>query len=333
MEPIFIIYQSDDNYAPFMGVSIYSLFKNNIDVDDIVVFIIDDDISDNNKQKLLSLANEYKRTINFLSISPISDLAEAQEFAQYNGMRKNKHSYYKLFMAHILPKEIHRILYIDCDTLVVGTIQDLVNIEMGDNIVGMVLDSLVYKGKTSIGLNLSDCYYNSGVILINLDLWREKKCENMIVDTLKKHGQYGTVDQDVLNVALYNKICTLPMDYNVQPHHLDFSIKTYFRVFPQREDYYSVGEISKALSSPKIIHFFRYLGKSPWNTNNYHPDEKMFDSYLSCSPWKDYVKLDRALPLSNKIEVILYRILPKTVYFKLFIFFHERMIVASNVKK
>lgn len=333
MSYINVIYQSDNNYAPFMGVSIYSLLKNNVAVDNIEIYIIDDDISEENKEKLINLANAYKRGIHFLNVSMISALDEVKEFAKYTGARKNTHSFYKLFLTHLLSQDVHRILYIDCDTLVTGSIEDVMNIDMGSNVIGMILDSLIYKGKEAIGLKEKDPYFNSGVILFDVDKWKENLCEKKIVNTIKQHGQYGTVDQDVLNVALLGSIFTMPMEYNVQPHHLDFSIKTYFNAFPDRSDYYTPEEIAEAVKSPKILHFFRYLGKSPWDLRNYHPDRDIFDRYLSESPWCGFAKKDRPISFANKVEVALYRVLPKSLYFRIFILFHERMIILSNRAK
>ena len=61
-----VVYSSSDSYAPIAGVSICSLLKNNTDADEINIYMIDNNISAENKQRFENLANEYKRNIIFI---------------------------------------------------------------------------------------------------------------------------------------------------------------------------------------------------------------------------------------------------------------------------
>ena len=66
MSVLNVLYLTDNNYAPFAGVSVTSLFINNKNIDNIVVYIIDDNISGDNKEKFNLLARKYNREIIFL---------------------------------------------------------------------------------------------------------------------------------------------------------------------------------------------------------------------------------------------------------------------------
>ena len=66
-----IVYASDDNYAEIMGVSMLSLFENNKDTSEIVVYVLDSQIRNDNKQKLQQIADIYNRQLNFISIQKI----------------------------------------------------------------------------------------------------------------------------------------------------------------------------------------------------------------------------------------------------------------------
>lgn len=325
-----ILYQSDDNYAPYLGVSVCSLFENNKSVESITVYVINDGIHYGNIQKLNQLAEYYERRIVYLDPKTIlEDEATVSSFS-YKGMRKNSHSYLKLLFRRMLKDSIISILYIDCDTVITGNLSPLFRIDMQDNVVGMCQDSLVIDSKTSIGLSVTDPYYNSGVILFNVVNWDQGSYEKKIVDYLRTNRNFGTVDQDVLNIVLKDIIYTLPIEYNLQPIYFDYSLELYNSVFKHRESYYSDYEITRALSNPIIIHFLRYLGQSPWNTNSLHPCTDLFDRYLSISPWRDFEKAPGNNSLIFRVERMMYRVLPKSLFLYIFYMYHEHMIVASN---
>lgn len=327
-----VLYQSDENYAIFMGVSILSLLINNKDADEINIFIIENDISI--KNKIEKMVKKYNRNVIFINADIILKSPKVCDIPKYVGMRKNSKSFMKMFLDDILPESIDRIIYIDCDTLVVGNISELMTINMEEFPLGMALDSLVLKAKPSIGLKTNEPYYNSGVIVFNLHMWKEKECSSRVVNHLSHIRTYGTVDQDVLNIEFKSEIKRLSMNYNIQPAHLVYSNKIYFSCFKHPKDsYYSCSEINAALADKKIIHFFRYLGESPWNKNNYHPARELFDKYLYMSPWSDYEKKKSNRGTVFKIEKLLYLLLPKKLFFSLFTSIHERMVINSNSTK
>ena len=57
-----IVYATDDNFAEILGVSLVSLYENSKDVDDIIVYVLDSGISDENIKKLKSLPKKYSRS-------------------------------------------------------------------------------------------------------------------------------------------------------------------------------------------------------------------------------------------------------------------------------
>lgn len=325
-----ILYQSDNTYAVYMGISICSLLENNQTVSDITIFIIDDGIDKVNKTKIQKMVRQYQRQVVFVSGNLILNDKEIADVFAYAGMRKNNHSYLKMFFDLLIPQVTGKIIYIDCDTAVTGDISELVHFDMRDRTIGMVMDSLVINSKESIGLNKAECYYNSGVILIDIDKWRERQCSKRIWSHTKNIRTYGTVDQDVLNIVLKKEIVTLPIRYNLQPIHLVYSYKLYSKIYRHVEKYYEQTEIEEAVKNPAIIHYLRYIGESPWNVDNVHPGTCYFDKYLQISPWADYKKVKSNRGIIFKIEKILYKVLPKNLFLRIFYFIHEKMIKKSN---
>lgn len=326
-----VLYQSNDNYAPYMGVSIFSLLSNNSS-NHINVYIIDDYISEQNKQKLQRLESKFDCSILFVDVHKIiSNTDDVTDF-EYSGFRKNKHSYYKMFIANLIPELTGRIIYIDCDTVVVGSLDRLTSFDMQEKTIGMVQDALVGKSKKCLGFNEEEPYFNSGVILIDVDKWRERKCFEVFVDHICKHT-YGTVDQDALNIAFKNDIVQLPLNYNYQSVHMISTPKSYVRICGKRNaSYYGINEIDDADRNTVIIHFLRFLGGHPWDQDSIHPAKTIYDYYLQMTEWKDFEKNALEISLMFRIERALYKVLPKGAFLWLFFVLHEKMIDRSNKK-
>src|SRR5699024_6931620 len=103
-----IVYASDDRFAEIVGVSIVSLYENSKNMDDIVVYILDSGIKEENKKKLLSVSQRYGRTnIHFIPAKNISKKL-SMEVATDRGSLSQ---YARLFISSDLPQNLHRVLY------------------------------------------------------------------------------------------------------------------------------------------------------------------------------------------------------------------------------
>ena len=223
----------------------------------------------------------------------------------------------------ILEEEIDRILYLDADTIVNRSLDTLFDIDMGNNSIAMGLDSLGEHHKIKIGLDKDDYYFNSGVILFDLNKWKRNRLSEKIVAHIKEgNNHYPAPDQDLLNVVCKDNIALLDARYNMQPIHLAFSPKDYYKNYTTNA-YYSREQIEVAVKNIVIYHFFRFLGEFPCNKKNLHPDNGVFDLYLEKSPWCSYKKEAAESNWMMKIEKILYRILPKGLFLKIFNYAHK----------
>ena len=313
-----ILYQTDDRYAPYTGVSIYSLLENNKELDSIRIFVIDDSISEENRKRMTECVSSYQRDLIFISAGDMMADPAVRDIQNYRGTRKNTHSFLKMLSIDRLPDDVDHILYLDGDTLVLGNLRELTSSDIGDNVIAMALDSLVDKNKEMIGFDRSDKYYNSGVIYIDVNKWKTKGCGKRVIDHAMHHV-YGTVDQDLLNVEFKDEIFTLPPQYNFQPHHIAYNDSDYFAVITHKNGYYySADEIDRARNDIRIMHFFRYLGEQPWHLDNLHPCTPTFDRYLKDSPWSDYEKTESNKGLIFAIEKVLYKIMPQRAFLRLF---------------
>ena len=322
-----VLYQINDKYAPYCGVSMTSLFENNKHMEEIRVFILGEKLSSSSESKFRLLAAKYKRSICFINTEKLMVMMRQLKMPTYRGSYAAN---MRLFLPYVLGDDIDRILYLDADTIVTGMLDELLIMPMEGHPLAMSLDSLVRMHKSRLGFTQADYYYNSGVILFSMKQWREMRCSERICNHVKNvRAWYPSPDQDLLNVVLKGEILKLPPEYNLQPAYLAFSLKDYFATFGGR-GFYKRKEIQDAISAPRIYHFFRFVGEFPWNRDNVHPDNDLFDKYLAISPWNDYEKNKARIGLVLKIEKIIYKRIPRAVFIRLFRIAYENFIYKAN---
>ncbi|MDD4353625.1 MAG: glycosyltransferase family 8 protein [Candidatus Nanoarchaeia archaeon] len=202
MDTINILVSSNDNFIVFLTVMLKSLFMHHKTKEKIRVFIMDSGISKKNKGLMAESLKEYNADFIFINIAPnlIYDLK------QFNV------AYYRLIMDKIIPINIKKIIYLDCDLLISKDISKLWKINIGKNIIGAVNDFFIKKIKDGI-INFKDFnldpkkeYFNTGLMLINMNSWRKNKIGDKCIQiTLENKVFLKCWDQYSLNIVLYNK--------------------------------------------------------------------------------------------------------------------------------
>ncbi len=327
MKRIDILYQFNEKYAPYAGSSITSLFENNKHLDEITVYILGEGLSEDSQEKLRKLAAGYGRSMTFINTDDLIYMMKKMNMPAYRGSYAAN---MRLYLSYVLDESVRKLLYLDADTIVDGKLDGLIDLNMEDHPVAMVLDSLVRKHKKRLGFSGDDFYYNSGVMLFDMEIWRKLRCSERIVNHVKNvRAWYPSPDQDLINVVLKGEILKLGPEYNMQPVLLAFKTADYYKTFGAR-GYYTYGEVSRAKDNPVIYHFFRFVGEFPWHEGNVHPDNDIFDRYLAMSPWKDYTKQKSEAGLVLKTEKVLYKKLPGKIFIRLFRVAYEEFIRKAN---
>lgn len=126
-------------------------------------------------------------------------------------------SYFRFFLPTLLPR-VNRLLYLDIDILVCGDLSSLWTMELSGNCIGAVLEQEmgIYfpENLSALGLS-SEQYFNSGVLLMDLERMRQEKVSESLIALAKQRGQtmrFG--DQDILNLYFKDKVTYLPQSYN-----------------------------------------------------------------------------------------------------------------------
>lgn len=324
------LYQFNEKYVAYAGVSMTSLLENNKDVGEINIYALTEGISASSRDTLTKLVEGYGRKIHFPDTADLIERFKSMGMIPYRGAYS---VYLRLFFTELLPEDAHRVIYLDSDTIVDESLTPLAEYDLVGKSLGMVLESITDDYKVMIGMKKSDEYYNSGVILFDADAWRrENYCERLL-DHIRNVRSSYIGDQDFLNIVCAGGVCRLPLIYNYQPLHVRYTPAQYFSCFGQNP-YYSRIEVSSA-DCPVIYHCYRWLGEFPWNKGNLHPFNDVYDKYMRISPFSGILKEKAHAGIVLGIEKILYRILPRVIFIRIFRMAHEWMLrkAESDARK
>lgn len=320
-----VIYSSSDFFSQISGISVQSLFENNKDAEKINVYVIDNNISDENKEKHYRMAEKYGRRIVFL---PKIDIENECGFVFEIG-RWNISTFFRLFLCTILPDSIDRCIYLDGDTIVRHSLKDLWEMDLKGKLVGAVDDCRSDYYKFDLGLSAENTYTNNGVLLIDLKGWREMEVEEDFYKFIRsRNGNITYVDQGVLNGVMSAKglVEVIHTKYNAMTVFFDFNYKDLMKIRkPQR--CLSEQEYNEAVSDPYIVHFTSCFmsGTRPWNENNPHPYAGEYLKYKEMSPWKDNPMIPDDRGSAKKMMTKVCNIMPKGLMIAVISVVHSKL--------
>lgn len=279
-----IVIASDNNYAQHMGIVILSCLNNSSRPELLTFYILSYKISDTNKNKIQNIATTYSATCVF--IEPDTAL-----YSEITIKRYGVAALFRLSIDTLLPLEVHKAIYLDCDVLLYTDINELWKIDLENYTIGAVTN-LGHQPEKRLGIKDGE-YFNSGILLIDLDKWRKETIGPKILEYMTSNDA-GLMfpDQDGLNISLKNNWKHLPLRWNQQPATYSMYAKKHFEKSLSCQDYH------EAIFNPAIVHF---LGKTkPWTYLSYHPLKETYLDYIKRSPWNGFVPSD--LNLVNMIK-------------------------------
>lgn len=261
-----VVYTFDNGYSVVTAVSMVSLLENNKNVKNLKIYIVDCGISDINKKRFTVLANKYGRALDFVDGKNFESRIPIKLDLGYWSFV----CYVRLFFCELFP-ELEKVMHVDCDTLILKSLEDAYNLDIGENLCAGCYDC-VPTPKYSAVFSEDCAYYSNGFLIFDLDKMRKDNVQEKFVDYIvKRKGELPHLDQDVVNAVLKDKIYTLPPEYNVMTQICLFKEKE-VSFFEESEPYYKAYELVEACANPVIIHFvgFRFVSR-PWNQPCYHP--------------------------------------------------------------
>ena len=297
----------NENYLMPSGVMLCSLFENNKEEQIVVHALLGKD-GDKCMQPLKDLTSKYHQKILFYDMSQIS-MDDFPVGLHFQESFITIEAYYRLFLMNVLPRTMDKVLYLDSDIVICGSIRELWDIDISDVAVGAVPDCFhqdIHE-TNRIGYEVGLGIFNSGVLLINLKYWREHDVMKEFVayaKGAKDHLKYH--DQDVLNYVFRHCKKELPIRFNLQTIHMYYDRFRYlhFRL---------IEDVKEAFINPVIIH---YTGpEKPWYSNAYHPLKAYFNKYRQLTSWKDAPLARLHIPIKRRLRNILVCIRRRDMHF------------------
>lgn len=259
-----IFFAADDNYAPFIAVTLESIIDNASKDYQYKFYILTTNISDNYRDVILKY-NSEDISVEFVGLADtIKNVKEKFAIRDYYSMA----TYYRFFIADMFP-QYDKALYLDCDITVTGDISELYNTDIRNFYIGAIPDESlgmfepfsIYVEK-ALGVPAGD-YFNAGIMVMNLAKFRKYNILKQFVELMQKYTFRVAQDQDYLNVlckgkvnyiglewnkgAVYNpefddsKLKLVHFNLNRKPWHLeDVAYKDYFWKYSDRTEFASL---------------------------------------------------------------------------------------------
>ena len=217
-EIIPVFFATDDNYAPYLAVSLNSLICHASGKYDYHINILIETISDENKEIIENMATDNVK-IDFVSVTErLRAICARLHMRDYY----TKATYYRFFIPAMFP-EYDRGLYLDCDIAITDDVAKLYHINLGNNLVGAVADEIItelevfslYSEKV-LGIPRQE-YFNAGILVMNLAEMRRVNIEKQFSELLALRTYRVAQDQDYLNVLCYGKTTLINKKWNKTP--------------------------------------------------------------------------------------------------------------------
>ncbi len=212
-----VFFSTDAKYLPFLAVAIRSLIDNSSEENDYVINVLNDGLPENRVRKIKAMETDNVK-INFFGVKEkVEALAGELNLRDYFTIS----IYFRLFIPSMFP-HLKKALYMDCDIVILDDVAKLYKKDLEGNVLGVVSDQIiagdevlhVYSEK-ALGIKYRE-YFNSGILLMDLNMMREMKIEEQFVELLNKYD-FRTIapDQDYLNVLCRDKVMYLDRAWNV----------------------------------------------------------------------------------------------------------------------
>ena len=275
---------TDNNYAQHCCATLCSLFENNKDMI-FNVHVLTNALSIENEGEIKQLCSRYNA---FLTIHEVDESRlEGVKFRKHRPLTKA--AYYRILLPEIIDKSIDKILYLDCDMIVVGSVRELFEIELDSFALAATKDCMPFNShhRKQLQFESDERSFCSGIMMINLKYWREHNSTEALLEySRRERGEIFLHDQDALNYVFKKQWFLLPPKWNkpAQSYMPDVNDTAYFDVY-------------EYVHEPIIIHFSS--DAKPW-FNIKFPYSKLYRKFLAQSKYSTPVFIK--IPLRERVS-------------------------------
>lgn len=312
---VVISFCTSNLYAPYCGIAIESIIENSRKENFYEIYILEYDVSIQNKNKILNLIKNYNNfSISFVNMIEVIKDIKINTWAHFSPV-----ACLKLFLFSDAFEEFDKILALDTDLIFCKDVSELYRLDITQFAMAAVDDFImkthlinnkftsgfapkmpldVYL-KEYLNFESTEKYFNTGVALFNLNMCRQMNAFKKAITKLKIKG-YTYQEQDVINELFYHKTMMLDHKWNVIGTDNETEIKKCLLL----ED---KNLFIESLINPYIIHFAG--GLKPWNAIE-TPYSEYFYKYARNTEFYELLLMNL---VNNKIGYI-YKNLTDTIY-------------------
>jgi lipopolysaccharide biosynthesis glycosyltransferase len=182
----------------------------------------------------------------------------------------------RLGLPALAPADCKRVLYLDADLILLRDVRQLWRADLAGAPIGAIVDSYLDPAKFAQAQHLpwpSTGYFNSGVLLMDLEQVRASNMLQTAIEFAARHGHVSQFpDQDALNIAAWGRWRPLPPMWNAQ---YDMIVPWLAPNLPPHLQFHK--------TLPAIVHFTG-PGK-PWTLGFYHPWSWIYWDNLARTPF------------------------------------------------
>ena len=286
---------TDDNYAKYCMITIVSILENNADTK-CCVYVLTDSLSEKNKNLFKYLSDYYKQQI-LVTVIPPNSFENLKVRSRYP-----KSMYYRF----LLPDSVHeeKVLYLDCDIINRKSLLNFYDTDLTGKAAAVVEDAQGDDVLLHNRIKYSGTYFNSGVMLMNLDYWRKHNIKEQLVEFIENNPDCCYYpDQDALNIVLTDKVIFTPYIYNCQQ-------SWYMPLDRILFSYTKWEQVYNSIQDPVIVHYTST--NKPWFKECTHPHNEWFIQYALIHKKigfksKRRISITRSF-VSKLIEYIIYKL-------------------------
>jgi lipopolysaccharide biosynthesis glycosyltransferase len=296
--PITVACAANEAYAIPLAVMLTSIVCHLKTDRDLDLYIIESDISVPVREKIEASVRQNKKGPSRLGLhwlkldkARIAELPVAGQVAHITS-----ESYARLLAPDLLPPACRRAVYLDCDLVVLADLAGLYD-AMDDRHTIAAVANVFYPYVSSpvpessepvvfdyreLGIPADTRYFQAGVLVMNLDLWREQNVTLRTIQYLEANKEKVLYhDQSALNAILHDQWLRLDQRWN----------QTTTALYPEhwKPPAYSREEWLRTKNDPFIVH---YSGPDkPWHPGFRRPRSSFFHRYLRKTLFKDDLKI------------------------------------------
>jgi len=266
---------ADGKYLPHCAAMLASIFACDTPEKVTVHFMHSPGMEPASRDQLFNWIESQGAHANFIAIpdEAVADLPRIPSIPQI--------MWYRVLLPRLLP-QLDRILYLDADIAAMSSLRPLWETPLEGQwlaAVDNVMEPHVRQHPLELGLASENDYFNSGVLLFNLQQMRADDCTARILEFARNPGRkLSWPDQDALNIVLATRRVHLHPRWNCQ--------NTLF-FCNHGEHTFGRQAMQEALREPALVHFEGYHLTKPWHYMCTHPHRDLYWKYRRKTPWPE----------------------------------------------